>query len=1071
MMRHFLFGASALFLLLWAARAAGPPRTPQRRKLLDGHGEYILTMAGGHCVDEVVSAHEIAAGHVHNLNTGHPSEAASLLRTGAVRARILRRLDHGDCTQQATIHNPSEDELLMLRNDTRVHAVEENALVKKWAKSKKTSSPTLPWHLDRLDQAKGFYSEMDNIYEREYTGVGVRVYVLDTGIRKSHSEFAGGNRVQEGYNIVTDKDKDNQYNGKYISSTSNTLDCDGHGTHCASSCCGKKHGTAPGATIVPVRIFDCTGEGPYDDVIQGINWVRNDVKKNKYKRVIMSISLGGDIYNALNFAAEQAVKENILVIAAAGNFYKDACKYSPVSATGVVGVGATDKRDLRAEYSNWGSCVDIWAPGSDIWAAMFTGDQATMRESGTSMAAPITVGVAAQFWEKWPNDTPDQIRARLINNALPDILYDLGEGSPNLFLSTPTQDKPDRPRYVPMLVRRAVLKVRTRVLEFLPARFGTMVPKYPTLHTQIVKVNPLDGCNTFSNAGAVRNKVAYVARGGCPFVTKATHAAKAGALMVLVGNNEGGNDLTEMDIINPLGGWGTPEKFQSLPTVSISQDDADWLVKELTSKGNQDMSIGAEDVCPAIKNENDCDRYGDSDEGCRWQQNGKKCKFSDTTKPTPPPSPTPAPTQYPTEMPTPSPTYGCPREIDFNNCPALNMKTCNKWTVCTWCSTGKKDKGDCMPGRNLDICADRRKWDDCSTNPASQNFGNPVPNPTPRPTQRNSGGGPSPTPRPRKSPTPRPSKRPTPNPTRKTTKQPTQKPTFGCPNADAWLACPRLTAKKKCTKKSYCSWCGSGGCRPGKGDVCSDASLWDYCPSKPSPTKQPTFGCPSTEAFLNCEGLSAKWCKKKSFCTSCGAAGCRPGRDPEVCSSPGIWNNCPNKPAPTSYPTKSPTFMPKYTASRKKLKGSFKHWKPNWELPKRCVDFEVKGGASSQMLLTLSSQQKPFKYNAPEATFDGFNAYVVNCGGRGTEGVCTVYRNGVEKKTFTKPELSVLNTGKAYKHFEFYFRAGRLVLRQFGPDGNVAWVNWIDRDPLPGIDYLSMSADGGNVYYRQGFPC
>jgi len=275
----------------------------------------------------------------------------------------------------------------------------------------------MSWGLDRIDQ---YSLPLNNLpFRSTHTGKGVTVYILDTGVRKSHREFS--NRVKTGASFVNGETAD--------------FDGNGHGTHCAGIATGTKYGVAKEATVIGVKVLSSSGGGTNYGVIEGVEWATNHAKSAGTVGVI-SMSLGGGKNAGINAAVEAAADEGMLVIVAAGNDNHNACYYSPASAGGkVVTVGSTTKNDGRSWFSNHGSCVDIFAPGSDIISSWKDSDTSTNTISGTSMATPFVAGVAATLLEKHNFDA-DAARAELLTITASSKLSDVGTGSPNKLLQT-----------------------------------------------------------------------------------------------------------------------------------------------------------------------------------------------------------------------------------------------------------------------------------------------------------------------------------------------------------------------------------------------------------------------------------------------------------------------------------------------------------------------------------------------------------------------------------------------------------------------------------------------------------
>ena len=261
----------------------------------------------------------------------------------------------------------SEGALGDLRADGRVDHITRDGSVQ--ATATRTGAT---WGLDRIDQR---LLPLSTTYTDAGAGQDVDVYVIDTGIRASHTEFGG--RVVDGIS--------------FVSGSSSWADCNGHGTHVAGTIGGKTYGVASAVTLYAVRVLDCGGSGTWSGVIGGMDWVAGRPGTKK----VANMSLGGGYSSDVNNAAAALVASGTTVAVAAGNDNRDACNASPASAAGVVTVGATTSSDARASYSNYGSCVELYAPGSSIKSAWSTGDTVTNTISGTSMASPHVAGVAA----------------------------------------------------------------------------------------------------------------------------------------------------------------------------------------------------------------------------------------------------------------------------------------------------------------------------------------------------------------------------------------------------------------------------------------------------------------------------------------------------------------------------------------------------------------------------------------------------------------------------------------------------------------------------------------------------
>jgi len=267
------------------------------------------------------------------------------------------------------------------------------------------------WGIDRIDSRAG----TNGTYKYSETGAGVNVYVVDTGIMASHTEFSG--RVGAGYSALGD---------------GSTADCNGHGTHVSGTIAGTTYGIAKRASIYPVRVLDCNGSGQTSGVIDGIEWVA----ANARRPAVANMSLGGSKLQSLNDAVSKAIAKGVVFVVAAGNSSDNACNYSPASTPDAITVAASDKSDISASFTSFGSCVDVYAPGVSITSAGISGNSATATMSGTSMASPHTAGAVALLLQKSPGSAPAAIASQLINNATRGAITSVPAATPNLFIFT-----------------------------------------------------------------------------------------------------------------------------------------------------------------------------------------------------------------------------------------------------------------------------------------------------------------------------------------------------------------------------------------------------------------------------------------------------------------------------------------------------------------------------------------------------------------------------------------------------------------------------------------------------------
>lgn len=275
------------------------------------------------------------------------------------------------------------------------------------------SRDAMSWGVDRLDQRT---RPLDGHFAVPLDGTGVTAYVIDTGLMASHEEFTG--RAIGGVDTVGDG------NG--------TDDCNGHGTHVAGTIAGATMGVAPMARVAPVRVLGCQGDGSVSDVIAGLDWIARTHGAGSPAVANMSMSTPSSA--ALNAAVDRVIADGVTVTVAAGNSNTDACTMSPASDSQAITVGATDDRDARGDFSDYGPCVTLFAPGVDIESAWITGSKDTEVLSGTSMAAPHAAGVAALLLSGTPGASPAQVKQGMINAATPGVVSSPGPGSPNLLL-------------------------------------------------------------------------------------------------------------------------------------------------------------------------------------------------------------------------------------------------------------------------------------------------------------------------------------------------------------------------------------------------------------------------------------------------------------------------------------------------------------------------------------------------------------------------------------------------------------------------------------------------------------
>lgn len=375
------------------------------------------------------------------------SDGGSYLVTtvGEFASVVRRDLGVWDTTRELTSHRFggvfTQSELDRLAGDPRVSEITLNGIVRNNATQ--TDGPggfaypndRLPWGLDRIDQRE---TSLSGSYTYANDGTGVTVYVVDSGVRATHQEFAGG-RVQPGWSYRQNSTALSSYLAQpasartcgpdaesFDANDTGLTDAQGHGTHVSATVVGATVGVAKDATVIPVRALDCAGTGTFVMVEEALKWIVNHHTSGP---AVVNLSLGvspsdddpNPVSTAIRNQISALVAEGVPVVVAAGNDAVDSCFTMPVryeaTITGLIGVAASDWDDDEAYFSNWGSCVDVFAPGVRILSAYKTSDTAYAQLSGTSMAAPHVAGVVAQMLERTPSMTPAQIDAALTNTA------------------------------------------------------------------------------------------------------------------------------------------------------------------------------------------------------------------------------------------------------------------------------------------------------------------------------------------------------------------------------------------------------------------------------------------------------------------------------------------------------------------------------------------------------------------------------------------------------------------------------------------------------------------------------
>ncbi|MDM4721644.1 S8 family serine peptidase [Micromonospora sp. WMMA1363] len=384
--RSVLVGVAALAMVATAtpAQAAEPVGTVRSAGGATAvAGSYIVVFK-----DSVVSRPAVGPS-LNRLRSKHGGTVARTY-TAAVRGAEMR------LSAQAAAR---------IAADPAVAYVEQNHTMS--IAGTQTNPPS--WGLDRIDQRN---LPLDNSYTYPNTAGNVTSYIIDTGIRTTHTDFGG--RATWGTNTAD----------------SNNTDCNGHGTHVAGTVGGAAHGVAKATKLVAVKVLNCAGSGSTAGVIAGVDWVT----ANAVKPAVANMSLGGSASSALDSAVANSISSGVTYALAAGNSNANACNYSPARTATAITVGSTTSSDGRSSFSNYGTCLDIFAPGSSITSAWNSSDTSTNTISGTSMASPHAAGAAALVLGENPSYTPQQVRDYLVDNATSGAVGNPGSGSPNKLL-------------------------------------------------------------------------------------------------------------------------------------------------------------------------------------------------------------------------------------------------------------------------------------------------------------------------------------------------------------------------------------------------------------------------------------------------------------------------------------------------------------------------------------------------------------------------------------------------------------------------------------------------------------
>lgn len=390
-----LGGLAALALVLLPAPALADPAGPAQQQPAPLYGTDSVNALPGRYI--VVYRDGVQAAGVDRV------EQAARATGAEIHFRYTQALRGFAATL-------SDAALAQVRRDPVVAYVEADATV--WAMPDQQNPPS--WGLDRVDQRN---LPLNALYHYDATGAGVRAYIIDTGIRFTHQTFGG--RAVSGFDAIDGGSAD---------------DCNGHGTHVAGTVGGSAYGVAKGVSLTAVRVLNCAGSGTTAQVVAGIDWVTGNHAASQ--PAVANMSLGGGPNTSIDNAVRNSIADGVTYAVAAGNSSADACGFSPARVSQALTVGATTSTDARSSFSNFGTCLDLFAPGSNITSAWYTSDTATNTISGTSMATPHVAGAAALYLQGNPSATPATVGSAIVNNATIGVVGNPGAGSPNRLLYT-----------------------------------------------------------------------------------------------------------------------------------------------------------------------------------------------------------------------------------------------------------------------------------------------------------------------------------------------------------------------------------------------------------------------------------------------------------------------------------------------------------------------------------------------------------------------------------------------------------------------------------------------------------
>ena len=467
--------AAAAVLAVPAAAAAAPPQAPGAAASGD-RPSFIVTLRPG---------------------TDASAVAAEWRGRGAQVAHVYRNALSGFAGRMG----PELAE--QVRRDGRVERIERDVAVRHTG-----TQDGATWGLDRVDQRT---LPLNRSYTYDSDAAGVTMYVVDTGVRATHVDVRG--RVAAGWSAFAD--------------ARGTDDCHGHGTHVAGTAAGSTWGVAKGVTIVPVRVLDCNGSGTTSGIIAGLDWI---VGHHGTGPAVANLSLGSTAHDSFDSAVRRAVADGVTVVAAAGNDNADACTKSPARVAEALTVAATTSSDARSSFSNFGPCVDLFAPGSGITSAHSSSDTAAASMSGTSMAAPHVAGIAALRLASTPTALPAAVHAAVNDVATPGVVADAA-GSPNRLAHsrfvTPTAPVATAPA-APATPTATAGKKAVALSWAAPSNGGSAITGYTVrVHRAsdgaVAKTVTVGGTTTSTNVGGLTGGIAYYG------TVRATNAVGDGA--------------------------------------------------------------------------------------------------------------------------------------------------------------------------------------------------------------------------------------------------------------------------------------------------------------------------------------------------------------------------------------------------------------------------------------------------------------------------------------------------------------------------------------------------------------